>query len=208
MTDREKMYLDYKLEMCKKDGHDGLIDPVENYLADVKFFQRAKGVHWVRILSKDKKEIGFLIVLNKRRTEPKVDYRILEAYIKPEYRRQHIMSKAVRKFIRERPERNPVVRFSVLDNNLVAKWFWLNVYHYYPSDDFGNFVGPFPSKIEGSHDYGYNMPEWDEEKEDETDKDFIEDDDFLEDDVCEDIYDDDLLDDNFYDEELGIWKTT
>lgn len=123
MTDREKMFLDYKRELCAISGYDELVDPVEDYIKDCNFFQTDEDAEWLSI-SKKGKEIGFIVVLHGRLVAPPLDYFIEDTYILPEYRRQGIMKRAVEELLEEHAG---LYGLEIIDENKPAHKFWRTI---------------------------------------------------------------------------------
>lgn len=124
MTEREQMYLDYKRELCAMDGLDGLRAPAEDYLLDVRAAtKRPDAVEWVPII-KDDREVGFLIITKGELAKRGEDYRIEEAYVKPEYRERGLMSEAVKKYLKEHPGKYSM---QLMANNHNAAMFWFKL---------------------------------------------------------------------------------
>lgn len=122
MTKREQMYLDYKYELCAMDGLDGLRSSEEAYLLDVKATKlRPDILQWIPI-EVNHREVGFLLIA---RGEPYAkhgeDYRIQETYVKPECRRQGLMTSAVKGFFRGHPGKYSL---EMMVNNPYACEFW------------------------------------------------------------------------------------
>lgn len=121
-TEREQMYIDYKLELCKMDGLDGLRGPVEKYLLDVRMTEKYPDLaEWIAI-EYDGSEVGFLIITKGELLKRGEDYRIEESYIKPEYRRKGLMSKAVKEYIAAHPGKYSL---QMMLNNINSAKFWL-----------------------------------------------------------------------------------
>lgn len=125
MNKRERMYLDYKYELCAMDGLDGLRAPEEAYLLDVKATKlRPDLLEWIPI-EVFHKEVGFLLIA---RGEPYAkhgeDYRIQETYVKPEYRKRGLMTSAVKSFFKGHPGRYSL---EIMVSNPDAGDFWMNL---------------------------------------------------------------------------------
>lgn len=120
MTNREKMFLDYKRELCAIDGTD-LPDPVEAYLDSCNFFQTDRDSKWIAVTDEAGEEVGFLVVLSGRHVAEGVDYFIEDVYILPEYRRKGIMTKVASEFI---DNHDGVYAMEIIDRNEAAHKFW------------------------------------------------------------------------------------
>lgn len=127
MTECE-LYLDYKRELCALTGEQGLVDgllqPKEDYIADVEFFKDNKSFDWVRIADEKYNEIGFVIIQRERTGGAINDYEIIETYIVPEHRRKGVMTNYVRQYATMNPG---IYKVNIMPENVVAQKFWLNV---------------------------------------------------------------------------------
>ena len=79
---------------------------------------------WINIFDDDKELIGFLI-FSRTMTHPKTDCYIAEAYVIPEKRHHHFMTKTAADYLSRHPGRYCL---HVLRNNDKAKTFWLNFF--------------------------------------------------------------------------------
>lgn len=124
MDDRTKMYLEYKRELCAVSGLEDL-NTKEGAHNDVFYATSAHDAQWIAVKDGNK-EIGFIILgigrnLERELGEPKVDYFIQESYIKPEYRRKGIMTKAVNEMLENH---KGIMGLYILKNNKPALAFW------------------------------------------------------------------------------------
>lgn len=123
MTDRVKMFLDYKRELCTIDGYDKLVDPEKEYIEDCNFFQNDCDADWIAV-KKGKKEVGFLVVLHGRFVTSPLDYFIEDTYIKPEYRCQGLMKKTVENYLKKH---QGLYGLEIMDKNQLAHKFWRKI---------------------------------------------------------------------------------
>lgn len=125
LNNRLKMYMDYKRELCKMDGVDGLRSPEEDYIRGIKsLLDHPEAADWVPIMYNNR-EVGFLLVItHERLLHNGEDYRIEETYVMPKYRRKGLMSKAVKKYFREHHGRYSM---QLMNTNLNATLFWFPI---------------------------------------------------------------------------------
>lgn len=66
---------------------------------------------------------GFFIIGKNSNCYKKCDFYIIDTYVLPEYRRKHLASTAIRKYINTHKGKYCL---EIINNNFVAKAFWLN----------------------------------------------------------------------------------
>lgn len=120
LTNREKMYLAYKRELCKLDGVNGLKAPEEWYIRDADILQNEPDAEWIPV-KYENKEVGFLIIVKGKHLKRGEDYRIEETYVKPKYRRRGLMSKEIKLYLAKHPGKYSM---QVMVNNPKALAFW------------------------------------------------------------------------------------
>ena len=115
---RYQMFSDYLDELQKMLGWATVDDEKKHIL----FERSTKYAHakWVDIRKGDK-ILGFFIIGTNENCHPSADYYIQEAYIKPEYRRQGHMSRALDIYIKRYPG---IYCLLILNKNEVAHKFW------------------------------------------------------------------------------------
>lgn len=123
MNNRQRMYLDYKRELCAMDGV-GLRATEAEYLQDIFVSEtRPDLAEWIPIFH-GPDEVGFLIVTHGKLLKRGEDYRIEEAYIKPEFRKRGLMTETVRKYLATHPGKYSM---QVMVNNPAAARFWFRL---------------------------------------------------------------------------------
>lgn len=121
MDNRAEMYLAYKKELSALGGQDISWNEAmaEGDLKDIEYAQEEGLANWLDI--RDGK--GFVIIAKGKGYMTKMDcqYYIGDVYLKPEYRRQGIMTKVFKELFAENPGKYGLY---IMDNNKVAHSFW------------------------------------------------------------------------------------
>lgn len=87
------------------------------------------GYEWLDIFSDDGQIVGFLILGKRGRDVPEgADYFIEQAYIRKEYRRKGLMTKALERYVRQ--GHYGKYALWVLEGNVIAQLFWQSVFEY------------------------------------------------------------------------------
>ena len=145
MRKREKMYLDYKTELCKMDGYDDLVDPVEIYLKDVEVAETSDDIDWVTI--KDgSEEVCFIIVLcGSALADDRVDYEIVETYVKPGHRRKRCATYALNQYFIDHPGK---YKINIMKTNVAGHEFWGALLCHYVYDVQVTMENRWPKDVE------------------------------------------------------------
>lgn len=89
--------------------------------------------NWIDI-TQDGLIVGFLIICTFPECHPDCDYFISQSYVHPDYRKHHLMTNAVHKFVTEHTGNYCLM---ILKRNDYAKRFWFNLFqdlNYKPLD--------------------------------------------------------------------------
>lgn len=74
----------------------------------------------------EKKRVGFVILGINEMCHPDADYFIVNTFVKQQYRRKHLASDTVTRFLQERPGKYCL---DIITRNFTAEQFWENTFH-------------------------------------------------------------------------------
>lgn len=80
--------------------------------------------NWIDIFS-DGLQVGFLIIDTAPDCHPKCNYFIAQSFIMPEYRKKHLMTDAVQRFVTEHGGKYCLM---IIDKNSYARDFWFKLF--------------------------------------------------------------------------------
>jgi len=110
-------FLTYRKELDKIAGWDTSLEEITQ---EYESLCRKRHIWWLP-LTDHGKDIGFIVVGTHPECHAQADYFIINAYIKPAYRRKHLMTRYVRKFVESHPG---IYCLDIINKNVAAKAFW------------------------------------------------------------------------------------
>lgn len=120
---RHKLYTDYLKELEAIRGLPFPDSPDDKWFWCQDYITSPHS-RWIDIEANGK-IVGFLIIDSAPDCHPKCNYFIAQSFIMPEYRKKHLMSDAVSKFVKEHGGKYCLM---LIDKNDYAKKFWFSLF--------------------------------------------------------------------------------
>lgn len=145
---RHKLYADYLSELEKIRGIPFTDSPDEKW-SWCQDYITSPHSRWIDIEANGK-IVGFLIIDSAPDCHPKCNYFIAQSFIMPEYRKKHLMTDAVQRFVTEHGGKYCLM---IIDKNTYARNFWFKLFD---SLGYESFYLPIVCDMEeGESQYGF-----------------------------------------------------